>query len=176
MDVDHEREFEAFVRARSTALLRTAYLLTGDQGHAEDLLQSVLVKVARQWPKITGPAEPYARRALANAAVDRWRRRRLPETPLEDVHLAPATGDCTATIELRDELVRGLFALSPRQRAVLVLRYFEDKTEAEIAQVLGCSPGAVKGYASRGLARLRELPDVAAGTPGSAAFCLRSTP
>jgi RNA polymerase sigma-70 factor (sigma-E family) len=147
--------FEDYVRGRSTALLRTAYLLTGDRGHAEDLLQSVLTTVARRWSTISQSPDAYVRRALANAAQNRWRRRRWPETTLDRDHASPQ--DAVAVVDLRDELVRGLRKLPGRQRAVLVLRYFEDLSEQETAATLGCSVGTVKSQSSRGLSRLRAL-------------------
>lgn len=176
MNAEDEHDFEEFVRQRSTALLRTAYLLTGDRGHAEDLLQSVFLKVARHWSGITGPVEPYARRALVNAAVDGWRRLRVVEAPLDVTRHAAPTSDSNATVDLRDELVQALSALAPRQRAVLVLRYFEDMAEADIADALGCSRGAVKSHASRGLARLRELTDTTGETRRVTTTAVRSTP
>lgn len=154
----HDRSdegFEDYVRGRSTALLRTAYLLTGDRGHAEDLLQSVLAKVARRWSAISDSPDAYVWRALANAAQNRWRRRRWFETSLDRDHVSPH--DAVATVDLRDQLVRGLTKLPGRQRAVLVLRYFEDLSEQETAATLGCSIGTVKSQASRGLTRLRAF-------------------
>lgn len=166
MDRTELAEFEEFVRGRSTPLLRTAFLLTGDRGHAEDLLQSVLERVARRWRSIDGSPEAYARRALANAAVNRWRRRRVPEVALGDVeHASPK--DEHAAIDVRDQLVRGLMELPPRMRAVLVLRYFDDLSEAETAEVLSCSVGTVKSTCSRGLVRLRDLVDEPVVSGGS---------
>lgn len=149
-------DFESFVRGRSAALLRTAYLLVGDLGHAEDLLQDVLTKTARQWHRIDGPPEVYVRRALLNAAVNGWRRKRVLETPLTARHDTALT-DLLSTIDLRDALLRGLRELAPQQRAVLVCRYFDDLSEADTAALLDCSVGTVKSNASRGLQRLREL-------------------
>jgi RNA polymerase sigma-70 factor (sigma-E family) len=151
--------FTEFVRERSTPLLRTAVLLVGgDRGHAEDLLQGVLERMYVRWDRIDGSPEAYARRALAHAAVNRWRtrRRRPPELPLlHDEHGGPAADDAAA-VDLRDALVRALLTLPPRQRAVLVLRYFDDLPEHEVARALGCSVGTVKSQSSRALARLRE--------------------
>jgi RNA polymerase sigma-70 factor (sigma-E family) len=147
-----------FVRGRSTALLRTSYLLTGDRGAAEDLLQGVLERVARRWSSIADSPDAYVHRALTNAAVNRWRRRRPMDVQLRESH-HPATQDATDVVAVRDELIRGLMALPTRQRAVLVLRYFDDLTEAETAHALGCSIGTVKSQASRGLGRLRVLVD-----------------
>jgi RNA polymerase sigma-70 factor (sigma-E family) len=152
-----DQDFDEFVRGRSIALLRTAVLLTGgDRGHAEDMLQVVLAKMYARWSRIDDP-EAYARRSLAHAAVNRWRgRHRRPEVPLAEPDTGAAPGDAAAIVDLRDALARELLRLPPRQRAVLVLRYFDDLTEAEIAAALGCSVGSVKSQASRGLARLRE--------------------
>jgi RNA polymerase sigma-70 factor (sigma-E family) len=154
-----EAGFTEFVRDRSTALLRTAVLLVGgDRGHAEDLLQGVLERMYVRWDRIEGAPEPYARRALTHAAVNRWRtRRRRPELPLlaEDPGGA-ASGDRAADVDLRDALVRALLTLPARQRAVLVLRYLDDLPEEEVARAMGCSVGTVKSQTSRALARLRD--------------------
>lgn len=157
--------FEDFVRARSAALLRTALLLAGDKGRpeAEDLLQTALERAYRHWGRIcqSGDPERYVRRVLANASTDWWRRlRRRPEHPLPGDEPGPLAGDHASAIAERDFLMRALAALPPRQRAVLVLRYFCDMSEAEIADVLGCAVGTVKSQASRGLARLREVSEV----------------
>jgi len=111
-----------------------------------------------RWSRIEGSPEAYARRALAHAAISRWRlRRRRPEVLLCGLDRADAApGDELAAVDLRDVLVRALLTLPPRQRAVLVLRYFDDLPEAEVAEALGCSLGTVKSQASRALARLRE--------------------
>jgi len=156
VDATDRGDFEDFVRGRSTALLRTAFLLTGDRGHAEDLLQGVLERMARRWPAITESREAYARRALVNAATNRWRRRVPAQVQLDERHHSPAP-DVSVGVAVRDQLIRGLMSLPPRQRAVLVLRYFEDLSEAETAQALECSLGTVKSQGSRGLERLRGL-------------------
>lgn len=153
-----QQGFEEFVRGRSTALLRTAFLLTGDRGHAEDLLQGVLERVARKWSTIHDAPEAYVRRALANAATNRWRRRGVVEVELADVHPVSQRSP-EQDVAVRDELIRGLMQLPARQRAVLVLRFFDDLSEADTARALGCSVGTVKSQASRGLARLRDLVD-----------------
>jgi RNA polymerase sigma-70 factor (sigma-E family) len=165
--------FEDFVRARSAALFRTALLLTGqDRAEAEDLLQGALERAYRRWGRIcrAGDPERYVRRILANASTDRWRRmRRRPERELPpDAAANPAPGlvegDHAADVVERDYLLRALAGLPPRQRAVLVLRYFCDLPEAEIADALGCSAGTVKSQASRALARLRAVSDPRAQT------------
>jgi RNA polymerase sigma-70 factor (sigma-E family) len=148
--------FEAFVRVRSAALLRRAYLLcAGDPGAAEDLLQDVLERMYPRWSHITEDPYVYARAALANAAANRWRRRarRVREEYGRDAPDAVA-GHEHLVVD-RQVTVRALAALPPRMRAVLVLRYFEDLSEAQTAEILGCRPGTVKSLAFRGLTRLR---------------------
>ena len=144
-------DFEEFVVARRDALLRTAYLLTGNHHDAEDLVQSALIKVVPKWGRIRNSPEAYVRQVLARESVSRWRRRRwrevstevMPETPHVD------SGDRFA---LLDDLRR----LSRQQRAVLVLRYFDDLTEADTAAALGISVGTVKSYTRDALAHLRD--------------------
>ncbi len=157
MDSAAEDDFREFVVGRSPALLVTAYLLTGDHGLAEDLLQVTLMKAHRHWARVrsSGNPEAYVRRALANQRISWWRRRRVAESdaPLPDI---PA-GDDSGRVELRDELWQALRQLPPRTRAVLVLRYWEDVSEAETAEILGCSVGSVKSQGSRGLRRLRAV-------------------
>jgi RNA polymerase sigma-70 factor (sigma-E family) len=154
-------DFDEFVAGNLDQLLKTAYLIAWDAGEAEDLVQECLVKVARRWPRVRGMAQPsaYARRVLVNLALDDARGRARRRAELER---SPAVADGPARellvgLETRAELLEALAGLTPRQRAVLVLRYFNDLTEAQTAEVLGCSPGTVKSNASRGLARLREV-------------------
>jgi RNA polymerase sigma-70 factor (sigma-E family) len=154
---EEELDFEAFVAASGHRLLRTAYLLVGDLHTAEDLLQTALERTARRWGRISGVPEAYARTTIANLATDRWRRRsaRPPE-----VFIDPPEGvgtDFTTDVVVRDALIRALNTLTRRQRAVLVLRYFDDLTEPETAAALGISVGTVKSCASRALDRLREV-------------------
>ena len=153
--------FEDFVRARSAALFRTALLLTGrDRAEAEDLLQGALERAYRHWDRICrlGDPERYVRRILANASTDRWRRLgRRPEHVLPADGSGPAAGDHAGDVADRDLLLRALAGLAPRQRAVLILRYYCDLPEAEVADALGCSVGTVKSQASRGLTRLRQI-------------------
>lgn len=146
---------DALVAERGNALLATATLLAGSRTAGEDLLQAALERMMRQWGRVRGDPEGYLRRTLYHLAVDQWRRRRRrPE-----VHLAvePSVADGAGHVQLRHALVQALAELPPRQRAVLVLRYWEQLSEAEAADVLGCSVGTVKSSASRGLARLRDL-------------------
>ena len=146
--------FSEYVVARQAALLRTAYLLTGDVHDAEDLVQTTLIKVVPQWRRIRDNPEPYVRRVMVNANVSRWRRRRWREHSTDDLpETLTSEPDHAGLIAVRDALA----GLAPRQRAVIVLRYYEGLTEAEIAAVLSISPGTVKSHARDGLARLRTL-------------------
>jgi RNA polymerase sigma-70 factor (sigma-E family) len=153
-----EADFESFVARSGRSLLRTAWLITGDQGHAEDIVQTALERTARHWTGISGEPEAYARRSVVNLATDRWRRRsaRVSEIPLgSGPTAAGAAPDATSLVDLRHDLLSDLRSLPPRERAVLVLRYFNDLDEAATAQALGVSVGTVKSSASRGLSRLR---------------------
>ncbi len=152
--------FEDFVAASSARLFTLAMLLCGrHRAEAEDLLQGVLERAYRRWPRICrgGDPERYVRAMLVNASVDRWRRlRRRPEV-LAGPDPDAAVPDQSAALADRDQLLRALARLPARQRAVIVLRYLEDLSEAQAAAVLGCSEGTVKSQSSRALARLREL-------------------
>jgi RNA polymerase sigma-70 factor (sigma-E family) len=147
--------FAAFVAGRSQALLSTAYLLTRDWGRAEDIVQQALARSWVAWRSIKGPPEPYVRKVLLNEYLG-WRRRRWRhELPSEDVPDPPGAPDPASGIDARDAVWRLLGRLTAQQRAVIVLRYYEDLSEREIADVLGCSPGAVKSHAARAMATLR---------------------
>ena len=165
-------DFEAFVRARSHALARTAYLLTGDRHLAEDLLQDTLIRAAERWRSVVrgGEPEPYVRRILYTRAIDGWRRRRRHGTSQSiGGDAAPelrAPGDDAETIERRIVLRDALARLTPRQRAVLVLRFYEDRTETQTAEVLGCSVNTVKSQTRHALERLRVLAPELADTFG----------
>ncbi|MGY1745988.1 SigE family RNA polymerase sigma factor [Blastococcus sp. SYSU D00695] len=152
---EDEADFADFVRQWSPALLRVAYLLTGDRWSAEDLLQTALVKTSRRWSKIADhqAAYPYVRRVLVTTQASWLRRRRVSEVLVDQLpdHHAPH-GESLA---VPGRALAALDALPPRMRAVIVLRYHEDLSEAETAAALGCSIGSVKSQASRGLARLR---------------------
>jgi RNA polymerase sigma-70 factor (sigma-E family) len=155
-----DAEFTDFVTHRSPALLRTAYLLCGgDHAAAEDLLQGVLERVVPRWRRIRHHPEPYVRAALANAAVNRWRRkaRRVTETPLTWEGPQPRIPGPEQRVLDHDLVVRALATLPPRMRAVLVLRFLDDMSETDTAAALRCGIGTVKSQTSRGLARLREL-------------------
>jgi RNA polymerase sigma-70 factor (sigma-E family) len=147
---------ETLVAERGSALLGTAVLLAGSRAAGEDLLQAALERLMRSWGRVHEDRERYLRRTMYHLAIDQWRRRRRrPEVFIEYEH--PGHGDATDDLDLRDALGQALAQLSPRQRTVLVLRYWEQLSEAEAAEALGCSVGTVKSTASRGLSRLREL-------------------
>lgn len=152
-----EDSFEQFVRGNTTQLLRTALLMTGDRGAAEDLVQDALERMYRHWRRVEDP-HAYARVVMANRITDRWRRagRRPREVQLQQWHEEPVN-DGTQARAQRAGVEALLRQLPPRQRAVVVLRYFEDWSEARIAAELDCSAGTVKSNCSRGLNRLREL-------------------
>jgi RNA polymerase sigma-70 factor (sigma-E family) len=161
-----EREFREFVATRWVALLRTAYLLTGDHDRAEDLAQGALIRVHRHWAKVMAEndgseahtPEAYVRKTMVNLNTDWWRRlgsREKPSGILPGGDRASVV-DAYAELELREDLWAELRSLPPKMRATLVLRYFEDLGEAETAEILGCSVGAVKSQCSRGLARLQK--------------------
>lgn len=145
-------DFTEYVLARQGALLRTAYLLTGHAQDAEDLVQVALVKVVPQWRRIADDPDPYVRRVLVNENVSRWRRRRWREQATDVVPEQLARDpDVAELVAVRSALA----SLAPRQRAVLVLRYYVGLSESEIADQLGISPGTVKSHARDGLVRLR---------------------
>jgi RNA polymerase sigma-70 factor (sigma-E family) len=161
-----EREFEAFVARESRRLLGFAVLLTGDWQDAEDLVQLALLRSASRWASARQRPEAYARAVLVNLARDRWRARRHRHTePLAETlaDQAPMTRDVAATVLDRQLLLRACRLLPVQQRAVLVLRFWEDRSVEETAAVLGCSAGTVKSHTHRALARLRlALREVAA--------------
>ncbi len=152
--------FEHFVAARSAGLLRTAYLLTQDNQLAEDLLQTSLAKAWRSWGRIESHPEAYVRKILVNTYATWWRRKWNGEHPTESlpeaVDARRVADDTSTTFDVRDALAR----LPKRQRAVVVLRFFEDLSEAETARLLECSVGTVKSQTSKALAKLRVDPSL----------------
>lgn len=158
MDDEEERTFRAFVAARSPALMRSATLLTGGDTHAaEDLLQTALAKAAGRWKRLESP-EAYVRQVLYRQQVSLWRLlRSRRETTVAELPDTPAREDGTVAAELRILVRRALARLTTRQRAMLVLRYFEDCPERDVAELLGCSVGTVRSTTHRALARLRTL-------------------
>jgi RNA polymerase sigma-70 factor (sigma-E family) len=150
--------FEEFAAARMPAVLRFAGVLTGDRGLAEDVVQEVLIRAHKRWPQICELDRPelYVRKMVVNEYLS-WRRRSwrlIPGGSAQDVD-DRLTPDHAFGHAERDALLGELVKLPRRQRAVLVLRYYEDLPDREIADVLGCTPGTVRGYASRALAALR---------------------
>nr|CAA9363885.1 MAG: hypothetical protein AVDCRST_MAG46-3543 [uncultured Nocardioidaceae bacterium] len=171
MNAAEEAQFIEFVAARQQALLRTAYLLTSDHHAAEDLVQTALAKAYLSWHKLREPAaaDGYVRRIMVNENTSLWRRawkrneyatETLPERP---------TRDASTGVEQRDEVWALVQTLPPKQRAAVVLRYYEDLSEAETADALGCSIGNVKSQTSRALATLRGrvTPGTAPATGGA---------
>jgi RNA polymerase sigma-70 factor (sigma-E family) len=168
--VDEIEDFDAFVRGRTPALMRSAFLLTGDQHLAEDLVQASLARTHQAWRRLDSRsnAEAYTRRIMYHLQVSWWRRRRVPEWSTAQVpeprRHEPDQADAT---DLRVAMRGALARLPVRQRAVLVLRYFEDLTEAETAETLGVSVGTVKSQSFKALSRLRDLAPELAGHPSA---------
>ncbi len=156
--------FEEFVAARSGDLWRSAYLLTGDAQKAEDLLQTALLKAWRRWGSIArdGAVEGYVRRVLVTTYTDWWRRKWSGEVPTEAMPERRGSGQVATSeadqVDQRQDMLAALATLTRGQRAVVVLRYFDDLTEQETAVALGCSVGTVKSQSSRALAALRSSP------------------
>lgn len=176
----HEAEFEAYVARDGGRLLGFAFLLTGDWQDAEDLVQLALLRSAGRWSAARQQPEGYTRTVLVNLARDRWRvrGRRHPETPARDLEkLGPAavTGDAAGAVLDRQVLLRACRELPLQQRAVLVLRFWEDRSVQETAALLGCTEGTVKSHTHRALAHLRlalrETPAAAAGTDWKESSC-----
>ena len=157
-------DFADFVQRRSGALLRAAWLLTsGDWALAEDLAQTALGEVWRHWDRVGAMDAPdaYAHKVLVNTSL-RWRRRRWTgETAVAELPDRAAASGGYQQVDVRESLRGALRELTARQRAVIMLRYFEDRTEAETAVIMGCSIGTVKSQASKALARLRHVPGLA---------------
>lgn len=160
MDEATREEFRDYVVAASPALLRTAYLMVGSRADAEDLLQTALAKTYLAWPRIRDreAVDAYVRRVMVNTRTSWWRRSRHVQTvPRDDVlERRPHEGDAFADADLRDALWEALGRLPRRQRAAVVLRYYEQLSEAETAAALGVSTGTVKSTVSRALRKLRD--------------------
>jgi RNA polymerase sigma-70 factor (sigma-E family) len=160
------QEFEHFVADSVDGLLRAAYLITWDFAEAEDLVQECLFRVARRWPRVRAMEHPgaYARKVLVNLALDEGRRRTrqkseltLSGTRADEEHEDEAAVRVLGWVETNTDLTSALGRLAPRQRVTLVLRYFDDLSEAQVAEVMGCSVGTVKSTSSRALQRLRDM-------------------
>ncbi|GAA2628284.1 SigE family RNA polymerase sigma factor [Dactylosporangium fulvum] len=160
-------EFGDFVRSRTPSLLRSAFLLTGDQHLAEDLVQNALIRTHQAWRRLhhTGNAEAYTRKIMYHLQVAWWRRGKVVESLTEDVtetlrgtrRDASDTGDHATATAVRVTLQAALLRLTNRQRAVLVLRFFEDRSEVAAAELMGVSVGTIKSQTAKALARLRTI-------------------
>ena len=149
--------FDAFVRESSPTLARLAFLLTGDRQLGEDLLQTALAKVLPHWHRVVahGDPAPYVRTVMVRTAIG-WRRRRWNgETPANELPEPGDASDFAGALDNRERLRAALTTLPARQRAVVVLRFYEDRSEADVAQLLGCSRGTVKSQSAKALAKLR---------------------
>src|SRR3954447_2412462 len=157
-----DARLDDYVRGQWPSLLRYATALCGNPSEGEELVQSALVRVALRWPLVRDKDAPdaYVRRAILNGYLNVWRRVRSRETSVADVPETQSSYDGTAGVADELTLRRALQALPPRQRAVLVLRYLEDRSEQQTADLLGCSVGTVKSQTSKGLAKLREAVDL----------------
>jgi len=154
-----DADFSSFVAASSRRLLRGAYLITGDLAEAEDLLQTALERAYRRWPSIRQKDVPeaYVRKIIVTTAINAGRRRKFTSAPLDERQLPGLADQAMESLPGRAALLSCVRELPAGQRAVLVLRYFDDLTEAETARILGCSVGTVKSQHARAMARLREL-------------------
>lgn len=156
MNPSAERDFLDFVEASTPTLFRVAYALAGQQHAAEDLLQTALERVAARWKRIDDPGA-YARRVMYHEQISWWRRWRRSEVSSASLPDRPAPDDAARTVDLRHSLQAALRQLGPRQRAVVVLRYLEDRSEREVAALLGCSVSTVSSQSSRALRQLRAI-------------------
>lgn len=158
MRPDEEERFADFVRAHSATLFRTAYLMTGDYQRAEDVLQESLVRICQRWSRIDQMASPlaYARKVVVNRAASWWRKKSSRETPML-LHHDPAWGGHLDEVVEHQRVWQAVLALPPRQRAVMVLRYYEDLTESQIAETLGVAAGTVKSHSHAAHRRLLEV-------------------
>ncbi|MFZ4238441.1 SigE family RNA polymerase sigma factor [Streptomyces murinus] len=167
-----EAEFTAYVQERRASLYATAYHLTGDRFEAEDLLQSALFSTYRAWDRISDKAAVggYLRRTMTNLHISAWRRRKLNEYPTEELPETPGETDAMRGTELRAVLWQALARLPELQRTMLVLRYYEGRTDPEIADILNISVGTVKSSIWRSLRRLREDEVLSFGHDEESAF------
>ncbi len=164
MGESESEQFQQFLASRGDRMFRVALALTGRHHEAEDLLQEALARTFARWRHVRGDPEAYVRRAMYHSQVTVWRRRRrLREVPADSVPDLPDPRDEAAASDSRLQLRQALMRLGPRQRAVLVARFFEDLSDVETAQVLGCSASTVRSQTHRALARLREIAPELAG-------------
>jgi RNA polymerase sigma-70 factor (sigma-E family) len=165
VDRKQERAFEEFIAESGDALLRLATLLTSDRGLGEDVYQETLHRLAARWSRVDNP-RAFCRRVMHNIVIDqgRLKRRQVPETRLAEGHDDgdPRSADSAEAVELRPTLFSALRTLTPHQREIVVLRYFDDRSENEVAELLGVAPGTVRSTLSRAVAQLREQPGLSA--------------
>lgn len=150
--------FAEYVRSRSDALLRAAQSITGNRADAEDLLQATLVKAYQSWDRIDDPTalDTYVRRVMVNTHISGWRRRRVDEYPTDELPDSPSGEDATSESDLHDVVQRAIDRLPRQMRAAVMLRFYDDMTEPEVAAVLGVSVGTVKSTVARAVAKLRK--------------------
>jgi RNA polymerase sigma-70 factor (sigma-E family) len=150
--------FGEYVRYRSHALLRAAQAMTGNRADAEDLLQATLVKAYQSWDRIDDQAalDTYVRRVMVNTHISGWRRRRVDEYPTDEIPDSPAAEDATRDSDMRDMVQRAIDRLPRQMRAAVMLRFYDDMTEPEVAAALGVSVGTVKSTVARAVAKLRK--------------------
>ncbi|WP_405583862.1 SigE family RNA polymerase sigma factor [Streptomyces sp. NBC_01190] len=156
-------QFTAYVRTKGPTLLRTARALTPNPADAEDLLQTALTKTYLAWDRIDDhrAVDGYVRRTLVNTRTSQWRKRKVDEFSTDELPERPGTGPDPAEQQAqRDALLRAIVRLPPRQRAMVVLRYYEDLSEVQTAELLGVSVGTVKSAVSRALGKLRDDPEL----------------
>ena len=158
MSVGERVAFGEYVRARSGALLRAAQALTANRADAEDLLQATLVKAYQSWDRIDDPAalDTYVRRVMVNTHISGWRRRRVDEYPTDEIPDAPVADDATKDADMRDIVQRAIDRLPRQMRAAVMLRYYDDMTEPEVAAALGVSVGTVKSTVARAVFSQRK--------------------
>jgi RNA polymerase sigma-70 factor (sigma-E family) len=169
MNVEDRVAFDDYVRLRGRALLRAAQALTGNRADAEDLLQATLVKAYQSWDRVDDPAalDSYVRRVMANTHISGWRKRRVDEYPTDEVPDSPLTGDATSDSDLHDVVQRALDRLPRQMRAAVMLRFYDDMTEPEVAAALGVTVGTVKSTVARAVAKLRNDAELGADSqPG----------
>jgi RNA polymerase sigma-70 factor (sigma-E family) len=169
MSVGDRVAFGEYVRCRSHALLRAAQAITGNRADAEDLLQATLVKAYQSWDRIDDQAalDSYVRRVMVNTHISGWRRRRVDEYPTDEVPDSAVADDAIRDSDLRDVVQRAIDRLPRQMRAAVILRFYDDMTEPEVAATLGVSVGTVKSTVARAVAKLRKDTELGADSwPG----------
>lgn len=165
MSAGDHTAFGEYVRHRSHALLRAATAMTGNRADAEDLVQATLVKAYQSWNQIDDPAalDTYVRRVMVNTHISGWRRRRVDEYPTGDIPDSPSDEDATRDSDLHDVVRRAIDRLPRQMRAAVMLRFYDDMSEPEVAAALGVSVGTVKSTVARAVAKLRKDAELGAG-------------